>query len=305
LVAYQKIESTRILSASQNPTTSSASLLTSHTHIRFGVALDDYANRHGSLSSLEEELNQPIAIVSIFKQFGQPGNTDLNQADLAYIKSRGKTLLLAWEPWKPEDGMHQSVDYLNEIASGNEDAYLQRFAQEIQTYHAPVIIRFGHEMNGDWYPWGQRPEEYITAYRHIVSLFRQERIANVTWMWSVNANPLKDLDRYYPGDEFVDEIGIDGFNFGTTNGGHWQTFRTLFAGAYLAVMQYGKPINISEVASAEEGGDKALWVKNMLKDDLPNQFPKLKSIVWFTILKEADWRIDSSRTTFTAFQTSL
>lgn len=280
--------------------------------IRFGVAVDDYSNTTGELSQLESLLKKPIKVISIFKQFGHPSNHDLVEADLQYIKSTGKSLLIAWEPWNPTEGMQQSRNYLVDIASGAFDSYIEKFAQDVKTFSNPVTIRFGHEMNGNWYPWGNKPEEYKNAYRHIVQIFRLANIPNVHWMWSVNAenipaSPISEIGKYYPGNDMVDWIGIDGFNFGNKGeASSWRSFSDIFLTSYKYIAStYAKPISLSELASAEEGGSKAEWIKNMLNSALQNQFPLVQELIWFNINKEADWRINSSPSSLQAFQSGF
>ena len=68
-------------------------------------------------------------------------------------------------------------------------AYLTTYAEAVRSYAHPVILSFGHEMNGHWYPWGYThtsPTTFVAAWRHIVTLFRQMDVRNVTWLWTVN-----------------------------------------------------------------------------------------------------------------------
>ena len=64
------------------------------------------------------------------------------------------------------------------IASGRYDGYLSYYAEAVRAYSHPVILSFGHEMNGNWSDWGYRhtsPAAFVAAWQHIVNLFR------VTW----------------------------------------------------------------------------------------------------------------------------
>ncbi len=272
--------------------------------IAFGIATQDY-RQTSQLTSVEQNLGMTLSTVSIYKQFGNSSNKNLDINDLSYIKSRGFKLLLAWEPWDPAKGNSQSTDYLKSIVGGGQDSYIKSFASSIKQFGGAVVLRFGHEMNGDWYPWGNRAPDYKLAYQHIHTMFANENVKNVTWMWSVNvgANP-NELSNFYPGDSQVNIIGIDGFNFGTIqNFGGWQSFTTIFQPTYqFLVQKFSKPLMISETASAEFGGDKAAWVSSMLSNELPSKFPKIKEIIWFNLLKETDWRIDSSPSSLQAFK---
>lgn len=299
-------ESKKVLGLVSTITPTSTPLPTATTvqkKIRLGVVVNDYANKTGELSSLQEQLGIHFSTVSIFKQFGLPTNNMLNVDDLSYIKSQNSKLLVAWEPWNPQEGLHQSKDYLKEIIEGKQDEYIKNFAKAVRSYGAPVTIRFGHEMNGDWYPWGKRPQEYIAAYRRVVTLFKNEGIENVSWMWSINATPLANITSFYPGDDVVDSIGFDGFNFGTTQPtSTWVSFSQIFSPVYnLVVKTYNKPLIISETASAEQGGDKAVWIRNMTVE-VPRNMPRINEIVWFSLLKETDWRLNSTPSTLTTFK---
>ena len=78
---------------------------------------------------------------------------------------------------------------LAQIAAGRYDAYLSSYAETVRAYRHPVIVSFGHEMNGNWYSWGYRhtsPATFVAAWRHIVNLFRALGARNVTWLWTVN-----------------------------------------------------------------------------------------------------------------------
>ncbi len=276
------------------------------TSVNVGIVVDDYANKNNTITSLEKQTAVSLSTVAIFKQFGN-ANSRLNQSDLAYTKSSGKKLLIAWEPWNPEEGMDQTKDYLKEIINGKEDSYLTNFAQDIKTYDAPVTIRFAHEMNGNWYPWGNRAEEYKNAYKHIVDLFKSQDVTNVSWMWSINADsvptaPIADASAFYPGDSYADLIGIDGYNFGNSQPtSSWRTFSNIFEDSYIFVSTYNKPIILSEMASSEQGGNKAEWIAQMDKD-LSTKFPKVTEIIWFNLLKETDWRIESTSSSLASFK---
>lgn len=293
------------------PTASPTAVLTTQitkpvvkSTVSFGIVVNDYANKSGELSTLQSKVGKKFSTVSIFKQFGLPTNNALNQEDLAYIKSQGAKLMIAWEPWDPREGMQQSKDYLKEITEGMQDDYIKSFASSIKAFGSPVILRFGHEMNGTWYPWGSRPSEYIQAYRRVVTIFRNEGVGNVTYMWSINASPLSGISGYYPGNEYVDSIGIDGFNFGTTQSSStWVSFGQIFQPAYRLVVSYGKPIFISETASTEVGGNKASWIRDM-NQTLSTVMPLVKEVIWFNLQKETDWRLDSSSSSLQAFTNS-
>jgi beta-mannanase len=280
-------------------------------NINFGVVVEKYSNETGEISAIESQLGINVSTVGIFKQFGLPTNNNLVTEDLAFIKSSGKTLLLTWEPWNPQEGINQSIDFLSEIINGTQDDYISSFAQQVKNYNSPVLLRFAHEMNGNWYPWGNRPAEYVNAYRKVVDVFRENGVDNVRFVWCINSDnvpytPIENSAQYYPGNAYVDYIGIDGFNFGTSqSSSEWRNFAQIFLPSYSFVeSRYpGKPIFIAETASSEFGGNKSEWINGMfiaLAD-----MPEIGEIIWFNLLKETDWRIDSSQSSLEALRVNL
>ena len=88
------------------------------------------------------------------------------------------------------------------IPTGAYDTYLRSYADSVRDYGHAVVIGFGHEMNGDWYSWGYGqtpPAAFVAAWRHIVTVFRQEGAYNVTWLWTVNQGSAPAAGRSAPG----------------------------------------------------------------------------------------------------------
>ena len=148
------------------------------------------------------------------------------------------------------------------IRSGRYDGYLSAYAEAVRAYRHPVIIGFGHEMNGDWYSWGNRntqPAMFVAAWRHIVTLFRALGARNVTWMWTINiinntqAGKIPDPAPWWPGDAYVTWVGIDGYYLKP----NWQ-FAPLFGPTITAVRKLtSKPVLIGETAATPGAGQPA------------------------------------------------
>ena len=149
---------------------------------------------------------------------------------------------------------------LSKIASGKYDGYLSAYAAAVHTYGHPVIISFGHEMNGNWYTWGNgktSPTVFKAAWRHIVNLFRYLRAGNVTWLWTVNivnhahgGSMIPGPDPWWPGDSYVNWVGIDGYYLKPS----WQ-FAPLFGPTIAAVRKLtSDPILIAETGAVPAAG---------------------------------------------------
>lgn len=222
------------------------------------------------------------------------------------------TLAVTWEPWNPANGVTQPTYTAARIASGKFDAYIRSYAKALKEYGKPVTIRYAHEMNGNWYPWsvgvnGNRASDYVAAYRRVVGIFDAQGATNVSWAWTPNvpfpgSTPMAAA---YPGDAYVDQVGLDGYNWANLQpGSTWTSFWDVF-GPGVAQLQAltTRPIWLGEVGAPEAGGDKAAWVTDMFTTLAAH--PEVRGFTWFSYNKEADWRIDSSPATVEAFRTGL
>ncbi|MFI9272722.1 glycoside hydrolase family 26 protein [Kitasatospora sp. NPDC052896] len=209
------------------------------------------------------------------------------------VWKHGMLPYVAWEPFKKT---------LQQIAGGGEDDYIQRTAEAIRALNVPVAISFGHEMNGDWYPWGTKqntPADFVKAWQHLHDRFQDVGVSNVIWVWSpnvINPAPTVQLKPYYPGDGYVDWLGVIGYYAAT--GPH--TFDTLFGPTLDEVRAFtAKPVLLSETASEPTPRKPAdiadLFAGVAARDDV-------LGFVWFDLNKETDWRIDSSPQSLAAFR---
>jgi len=190
-------------------------------------------------------------------------------------------------------------------------------AQSSASIGQRFFLRWGHEMNGNWYPWdgfhnganAAAATKYIAAYRHIHDVFVSAGATNVIWVFCPNVDSVpgdawNQWTNYYPGDAYVDWMGFDGYNWGTVQtGSSWRAFTSIAGAIYTGLADKAKPILIAETASTELGGDKAAWIAGILPT-LKTSYPSIKAVVWFHVNKETDWRIDSSAAARTAFVTA-
>jgi mannan endo-1,4-beta-mannosidase len=223
------------------------------------------------------------------------------------VSARGSRLSITWEPWNSQVGTADQPRYsLSTIISGKHDGYIDAYARAVKRYGHPVNIRLMHEMNGFWYPWarganGNKPGQYVEAWRHIHDRFARLGVTNVRWMWAPNAvfPGAGHLAKLYPGPRYVDRVGIDDYNWGDrTHDGvqtHWQSFRSLFQPTINRLRHIAhKPLWISEVGSLGLGGSQAAWITAMFAH--LRQSTAVTGLMWFNIddyHHHADWRIES------------
>jgi len=288
-------------SAGAGGTSGSASLLVPSQGVLLGAFVGT-----GTLAGFEGELGRQVAINHTFV-----GWMDDWPAKLSGLGMGGRIPLVTWEAWDNSVGAP-----LTDIVGGTYDAMITARAQSAKSFGQKFFLRWGHEMNGNWYPWDganngasqAATATFIAAYRHIHDLFVAAGATNALWVFCPNVNSVPNdswnqWQNYYPGDPYVDWMGFDGYNWGTVQTtSSWQTFPTIAGMIYASIAAKGKPIMIPETASAEQGGDKSAWIGGILPA-LQATFPGIKAFVWFQMNKETDWRIDSSPAAKAAFLT--
>jgi glycosyl hydrolase family 26 len=211
--------------------------------------------------------------------------------------SYGALYYIAWEPY---DTSCQA------IADGQDDAYITRFANAIRKLNLPVAISFGHEMNGNWYPWGTSDtsaSEFVAAWRHIHNLFVQAGASNVIWVWNpniINPVPQVQLQPYWPGDAYVDWVGITGY-FPTSGP---ETFASLYDPTIAEIKKFTtKPMIIAET-SVETGPSETEAVHSLITG--VKRHPNVLGFIWFDFDKDGvDWQLESRPTVRAAMATDI
>jgi beta-mannanase len=203
-----------------------------------------------------------------------------------------------------------------QIINGDADTYLKAYAEGVKSYGKEIWFRPFHEANGDWYDWGiaksgagNTNETLIGAWKHVVTIFRDLEVENVKWVWTTNAtnSGSATFTGWFPGDDWVDMVSIDGYNWGDAQSwSSWQSFTQVFTPAYSALSISSKPLFIPEFSCSEHGGSKAQWITEMF-NDIPEKFPRIFALMWFSQSKsaEADWAVNTSDAALTAWKEGI
>lgn len=265
-----------------------------------GCAVGAFVKGLENLSSFQTMIGKNLAVVLWYVHWNDP--FPATEAELVY--KNGSVPLITWEPW--------ISGALDEIAAGSFENYIRDFIRSAKDWGKPLFLRFAHEMNGNWYPWDgfhndSDPGKYKQAWLYIYNVRKELGADNIALVWCPNNTNQPDaswnkISAYYPGDEYVDWVGMDGYNWGY---GKWQSFDSGFKTMYNEITYVThKPLMIGEFASAEQGGSKAEWIKDALSS-IRTDYPLIKILCWFNINKERDWRIDSSSEALAAFQQAI
>jgi hypothetical protein len=290
------------------------------TQIAFGFSSPGGPHDLARVAGIERTVGKHAAILDLGQAFDEP----LDEAGIANARRHGSLPMLTWYLWSTNYGRHGGSKRpeprfaLRTVIDGRHDAYIRAFARAVAADGHPLVLRFAPEMNGFWYPWSTAPTgnirgqhknsnrrgEFVQAWRHVHRIFDQERATNVIWDWSPNAifyGQKYPLSEFYPGDRYVDLVGVDGYNWGSVKRwSKWFTPAQIFDSTLSTLRSMtDRPFLINEVGSSELGGDKAVWVREFLAYLERNR--DIAGFLWFDWHKETDWRFGSSAASRTAF----
>lgn len=200
----------------------------------FGVYEPTSPGSYTQLTQFTRATGVNPAIVSYYSQWWMGFQTSFAEE----ARAHGAEVLVQMQPRQVS---------CQAVSSGSTDSYLRQYAAAVKAFRYQVILSFGQEMNGDWYPWGYSgcaPSAFVAAWRHVVDVFRAAGADNVTWLWDPNVEygggpPLSD---WWPGSSYVDWVGFDGYYQYPSD-----TFSTLFLPSIKAIRSFtNKPLLIAE-----------------------------------------------------------
>lgn len=249
---------------------------------------------------------------------------DQENAYLNLERSLGRTLDIAqlfygwnasfptwWESWQVSSGRIPLIAWsgydTDAVGNGSQDAIIKARADAVKTFGQPVFIRWGSEMDGSASTtWVKSPASFITAWRHIYTVFHNRGATNATFAWCPTAWGFQSgaAAKYYPGDAYVDWICTDGYNWapGRPNT-KWRSLSEIFQAFYTWSMPHGKPLMIAEYGCQEgASGQKAAWF-SAAQSSLKTQFPGIKAVVYFDTFRTYDWRVATTTSSLAAFKT--
>ena len=196
------------------------------------------------------------------------------------------------------------------IISGVDDPMIRSRAKALATLGVPVLLRWGYEMDGGGAAgMVGSPARYIAAWRHIHRLFETEGASNVRFVWCPNAWAIRMGygQQFYPGNDVVDWIGGDGYNWAPARpGAPWESFTSVFQAWYDWAAPTGKPLIVGEFGVMERSpGEKAAWWSGV--PDGLRHLPAIKAVTYFDEDKfdsdgRHNWLVDTTPGSREAFR---
>ncbi len=273
--------------------------------VNVGVYQDQPAK---TLPALQKKAGKNVKTVSTYLTVGHALDPKL----IKLARTSGVKLVISWLPDKGTDSAKAPGYRLSAIAAGKFDNDLRALALQIKSLPHGAIVRPMPDPNTPWYAWsgtvnGNRPGDYVPAWKHVRKVLRKAAGSKVKLLWSVYARSVPDdpknaLKVYFPGAKQVDLVGADAYNFGNAQGLTWTAPADLFLPAYGTIQKLApKPFWISETGSTAKGGDISAWIGAL--GQLGKTMPKLKGVVWYDVRDSTgDFRVPRKGAAAAAFK---
>lgn len=278
------------------PTVKAEQLLSKNSNVRVLIEVDDY-----KLSKYEPAkgtylgayVYQDTLINGDMKKFNEL--TGKKHASFFIYVGYGNTFPQKWIDQLKEVGAaaHIAFEPNGGLDQVKDDEYLRSFAKKLGEAGIPVFLRFASEMNGDWTAYGGDPKKYIEKWRLVHDVMKEEA-PNVMMVWTVFTFPQSNILSYYPGDNYVDWVGVNIYNVIYHNGNinlraDQEDPLELLDYVYDTFSER-KPIQISEfgvthytITDGKYYEDFAIKKIMRMYNGLKTKYPRVKSIFYFDV----------------------
>ena len=306
-------------------------------YIDFGDREDEVTLE--ALEDFETQVKKHQAIIA-FSSFWGEGHFPTLAANI--VGAYHATPMIFWSPWdwpyrELEDSeIHRPDKYsLDNILAGKCDAYIDGWADAAKAFGAPMFVSLCNEANGYWFPWsaifyggsipvyGSNPPRYTgpeyfkTVYRYIVDRVRARGATNILWVLQLNnySDPFERwnaIAQFYPGDDYVDWLGLSVYGSMSPDDKKWATFEDMMDAPYEEICKLtpNKPVMVSEwgVGEFPAKGDKGEWITDGF-EEMAKQFPRLHAAIYWDerwqngkTMYYSDLRVNSSEGALGAYR---
>jgi hypothetical protein len=280
-----------------------------------------------AVTGLESKLHKSLSVLEFSSPLAECTDPDNSSTcdfspfptnAMQSVREYGAIPFLSWSSAATPEDVEEPEFQLSDLLSHRYDSQIRAFAEEAAAWGHPFFLRFDWEMNGTWFPWasgenGNRPAEFVHAWRRVHQIFTAAGATNASWVWCPYVRPLgqtKSLRRLYPGNKYVDWTCLDTYNFGknSSNSRPWQSFDKLLRPSYEEVTKKiapRKPMILGELASNGPAARKATWIRQMFAA-IGKHYPALDGLVWFDKYdRDLKWPIETEAAPTRAFAAGL
>ncbi len=270
----------------------------------------------------------------------EKGGVKFPKNEVEIIRKQDKVPFIRMMPRSNfDEGGPDPIYTMDAFLSGTFDADLKQWAIDAKNTNIPLLVEFGTEVNGKWFPWNAKwnqgesknygdpnlydgMEKFRDVYKHIITICDGQGAKNITWFFHVNAYSDPEIEwntlkGYYPGDEYIDWIGVSAYGaqspkyFEKENDDPWSFEDVLNDswGNISAISSQGKPIAILEWGVIDHPEtQKAQWISDAIKSISTGgkYFPHIKAIsYWHENFDDTNLRIDSSPESLSSYKEAI
>ena len=271
-----------------------------------------------SVAQLETQIGRNLETVRVFESWSDVFPDSFHN----FLKAGDRTIILSVRPTR-SNGTRVLWSAIANAAPGSQvDTEVRTWARRIRDFDAPIYITLHHEPETVANSAFGTPTEFISAWRHWVDVFRQEGASNAKFMWimtdysyHVPTSDRRSAPTWYPGDDWVDAMAIDAYNWHTCRPNEdnpWKTLATIIE----PFRQFGalhptKDLWLTEWASWEDPAvtnRKAGWIdeaRALFKGPAYSQFA---GVLYFhsnainASFVDCRWRADTSASSLASFR---
>lgn len=262
--------------------------------LEWGIFENTAPTKMDFLNELEAKMDYDFKFLVKYQGFSSPDKAAIEELQTAY--EQGKTVELTLQTTYEEKS---NFEGMYDILDGKYDSYFKEYANNLKDFNHPVLFRLNNEMNGDWceysaYHYSKDTDIFNEVWRYIHNIFEKEGVENVLWVWNPHDISFPKFNwnhylNYYPGDEYVDIVGLTGYNNGTYYEGEvWRDFEEIYDPVYEEYSEiFEQPLMITEFSANSVGGDKIEWINDMF--DKMKKYDRIKVAIWWNGI---DWDED-------------
>jgi hypothetical protein len=263
--------------------------------------------RRTAVTSFERLIGRKLDIDHVYYHWDDPFPT----ADDRWDVQSKRILFISWQSDTLGGGKIPWAD----IAAGRQDAVIDARARAVKALGVPILLCFEHEP-GKLVGREGTAADYVAAWRHLVARFRSDGATNVGWVWTLTSFSFRrsqsgapagaaTADQLYPGDDVIDWIAADGYNYSGCPGkrGPWRSFAQVFGPWYQWAERRGKPLMVAEFGLSEDPnvpGRKGAWFDETAAQ--LSTFPLIKALIYFESTPRCNNLVTSSPSALAGFR---
>lgn len=242
-----------------------------------GVTEKELGTFYLAIEGNNEKTDVPVNLISLKQDFGNEKET----LPFEQIKDQSKKGILPFISWQTDQLTGSQKDKLyNKIITGEYDTYLKACAEQMREYKDPVFINFQAIPNSK-----ETPSSFIQAWQYLYTFFNDLGVSNITWVWC--PQNVQEIN-FYPGEKFVDWIGVSCLNYADTKDKKdWYSFSDIYKPYREAFGKFEKPVMITAFGSCA-GPNQSKWFKDAFAD-IQKNYKEVRSVIVYDKVRETSF----------------